>query len=238
MGGKHLFPTFIEAHNIPDAQYKLLRRLLEDDKGVTDSHVEWGGRQGQTRREFDSLFLHIRHPEQRPFVEPPPEGCAPVTTMEAIETYFATKILMPGNPDGFKYTYGDRICNQIEHMVEAFKTHGFAHVKSCLTTAVPEDWADGKSQPCLRLIDFKPSFDEKENAWFNHMFIYFRANDGYAAFNENIGGLQLLNEWFVDQIGKHPKTGIPIYTGEIIYLSKSWNVREEVIELAKQRVYL
>lgn len=238
MGRRHLKITFVEAHNIPDAQYKLLKRLFLTDEGITNSPVEWGSRPDQIRREYDALVVHILNPEQRPLVEPPPEGVAPVTSPDKIEEYFQTKLLMPGNPEGFKYTYGTYICAQIDHMVEAFKKHGFGHVKSCMSTAVPENWETGKSMPCLRVIDFKPLFDEETQAWYNHMFIYFRVNDGYGAFNENIGGLQLVNEWFVRQVGPHPETGLPFETGDIVYMSKSWNVREEMFEQARKRVHL
>jgi len=238
MSGKHLIPTFMEAQNIPDAQFKLLKLIFITNKGIADVLPEWGGRTDQIRREFDCLFLHILHPEQRPLVEPPPDGCGSVTTMDKIEEYAHSQLLLPGNPLGFKYTYGTYICAQIDHMIDAFKTYGFGHVKSAMTTSIPEDWDAGKSMPCLRVIDFKPLFDEEDQTWYNHMFLYFRVNDGYSAFNENIGGLQLVNEWFVNQVGSHPKTGLPFKTGEIIYVSKSWNVREEVFGPAKARVYL
>lgn len=232
---EYLNPVFVDAHNLPDAWFQLQKKLWEID--AYEYPVEWGSYPGQLRREFDFVVCRIKHPGLRPLFDPM-EGMniPPPTTMDKIEDYFATYILGPGKEDNQKYTYGERICIQVEHLINNFKEHGFGHVKSCIEIARPEDLVDGKSQPCLRLIDTKIRKDRIANVYRLHFVIYFRVWDLWGGFPENLGGLQLFKEWLVEQIGPNPKDGLPLVDGEMIVMSKSLNVREHMFELSKSRI--
>lgn len=234
---EYLNPIFIDAHNLPDAWFQLQKKLWEID--AYEYPVEWGSYPGQLRREFDFACCRIKHPGLRPLCDeiPPGLSISPPTTIDRIEEYFQTYILGPGKEDNQKYSYGERICIQVEHLINSFREQGFGHVKSCIEIARPEDLVDGKSQPCLRLIDSKIRKDRIANVYRLHFIVYFRVWDLWGGFPENLGGLQLFKEWLVDQIGPNPKDGLPLEDGEMIVMSKSLNVREHMFEHSKARVY-
>ncbi|MDQ0285472.1 thymidylate synthase [Desulfofundulus luciae] len=242
---EYLEPVFIRARNLPEAWYLLLKKLFEID--AYTYFPEWGGgadehgRCDNSRREFDFAVCQITHPWERPLCDILPPGLgipAPPTTMDKIEEYFATYILNPYKAENESYTYGERICEQVDDLIRYYRTYGFDHVKGCIEIASPSDLARGKSLPCLRLIDTKIRMDRKAGVYRMHFYVYFRAWDLWGGFPVNMGGLQLFKEWLVEQIGPHPKTGIPLEDGEMIVMSKSLNVRGHMEPYARARVGL
>ncbi|WP_027719078.1 hypothetical protein [Desulfovirgula thermocuniculi] len=239
-----LQPVFVQARNIPEAWYTLLKRLFEVD--AYTYYPEWGGGADEngvctnSRREFDLAVVQITHPWERPLCDliPPGLGISPPSSMDEIERYFATYLLCPYKAEEEAYTYGERICKQIDDLVRYYRTYGFEHVKGCIEVASPDDLARGKSLPCLRLIDTKVRLDRQAGVYRMHFVVYFRAWDLWGGFQTNLGGLQMLKEWLIKQIGPHPKTGIPLEDGEIIAISKSLNVRGHAEEFARRRVGL
>lgn len=239
---KYLDIQFVDAQNLPDAWYQLQKRLWE-----TDAHeypVEHGSYPGQLRREFDFAACRIRHPEQRPLCETMmPARCdfPPTTTPENIEKYFNNYILNTIVPEETYYTYGSRIVPQVVEIIRRFKTWGFRHAKASITVAdphdiyrlrTPDDPDSRASEPCLREITFKARWHEDLQAWKMHMYIYFRVWDLFGGLPENLGGLQLLNEFVVNEID----SAEPLSTGEMIIMSPSLNIREHIFDLSNAYV--
>jgi len=63
------------------------------------------------------------------------------------------------------------------------------------------DIEENYSSPCLRGIDTKIIFDEKENKYYLCFHVYFRSWDLWSGFPTNMGGLALLMEYMVTAIG-------------------------------------
>lgn len=230
-----LEPVYIEAQNIPDAWYLLQKKLWEID--AREYRVEWGSNPGQLRREFDYVTCLIRKPWIRPLCEifegrdiPPP------ATVESIEKYFNEYLLNPEVPGDEIYTYGTRICYQIESIIENFKEHGYNHAKSCIEIATPDDTLRGKSLPCMRLINICVRFDPVKEVYKMQFFVFFRVWDLWGGFPVNVAGLQLLKEWLIDQIKDYNKTAYPLQDGELVVASPELNLREHVFDLSRKFV--
>jgi thymidylate synthase len=235
----------IDAENLPEAWYLLQQKLWDID--AYEYRVEHGSYPGMLRREFDFVVCRIRRPHIRPLCDIIPHHMSfpPPTTAAKIEEYFNSYILNPLVPENTFYTYGERIVPQVLEVIRRFQIWGFGHAKASVTIAKPEDITalrtpddpeSRASEPCLREITFKMRKDREDNIWRLHMVIYFRVWDLFGGFPENLGGLQLLNEWVVENIGPHPKTGEPLETGEMIVMSPSLNVREHIFNYSKERV--
>jgi thymidylate synthase len=110
--------------------------------------------------------------------------------------------------------------NQIESVIDMYKTRGFGTNQAAMTVSIPSDILLG-DPPCLRHIDTRISREKL------HFFIYFRSWDLWNGFPANLGGLQLLKEYMASEIG--------VDDGEIIAASKGLHIYDYVWELAELR---
>ncbi len=55
-------PVFIEARDLPDAWFQCIHRIFEND-GIHEYVIDRGSFEGNKRREFDLVMVHIKYPE-------------------------------------------------------------------------------------------------------------------------------------------------------------------------------
>ena len=108
--------------------------------------------------------------------------------------------------------------NQIELLIWTYKNKGFRNNQMTLQIAHPSDMVL-KDPPCMRTLDTRI-----EGGKF-HIFPYFRSWDLYSGFPANLGGIQLLKEYIVGQIG--------LGDGKIIVSSKGLHLYDYVFDIAK-----
>ena len=245
----YLQPVYLTSFSIPDAWFEALGMLVKNEDKCNIYAVDFGSagktvredgtvEPGLLRYERDFTSIHILNPGMRPLhpIIPDGLGIPPVTTVQKIEDYFATYILHPGKAENEDYSYGERICISVEEVCRKYREQGFGQNQCTIEIAKPEDiFLD--SPPCCRSIDTKISKCRETGVYRLHFYIYFRSWNLWGGFPENLGGMQLLKEWMVKQIGDHPD-GTPLVDGEMIVSSKSLNVREDVFELVKKRLYI
>mgnify|MGYP001619402690 CR=1 FL=1 len=82
----NLKPVLIEARDLPDAWFQCVAQILEVGNNYK---ITTGSYEGATRREFDYITVHVKHPGVRPLIPdiPPGLGIPPPTTMEYVEQY-------------------------------------------------------------------------------------------------------------------------------------------------------
>jgi thymidylate synthase len=108
--------------------------------------------------------------------------------------------------------------NQIELLIWTYKKKGLRNNQMVLQIAHPSDMLL-KDPPCLRLIDTRIQ-DGKL-----HFYPYFRSWDLWGGLPANLGGIQLLKEHILSEIG--------VGDGEIIATSKGLHIYDYTFDLAK-----
>ena len=89
--------------------------------------------------------------------------------------------------------------------------------------------------PCCRMIDCRVRNNKL------HFFIYFRSWDLFAGFPANLGGMELLKQYMVNQIRdypdhKNPNTKLPnLENGEIYAISKGLHIYDMYAEIVECR---
>jgi thymidylate synthase len=119
-----------------------------------------------------------------------------------------------------KALYKAKLFNQVQHVIEKYKTGKIRNNQLCMSIAQPGDMLL-KDPPCLQCIDTRIQ-DGKL-----HFMPYFRSWDLWGGFPANLGGLQVLKEHMADEIGVNP--------GETIATSKGLHLYRYVWELAEMR---
>lgn len=110
--------------------------------------------------------------------------------------------------------------NQIEYIINTYKTSGYRNNQMVLQVAQPSDIIL-KDPPCLRAIDTRIQ-DNKL-----HFFVYFRSWDLWAGLPANLAGIQILKEYMAGEIG--------VEDGEMIVESKGLHIYGYAEKLAKLR---
>ena len=223
----------IEARDLPDAWFQCVYELL--DSGY-EYIIEHGSCVGQKRLEFDYVTVRVKYPCVRPMIPDIPAALGIPNPVEEgyVETYLPY-LMTPTKQPNEDYTYGERlsgwcygnknsggskIINQIEAVVDMYKTKGFGTNQAAMTVSIPSDILL-HDPPCLRHIDTRIKGGKL------HFFVYFRSWDLWNGFPANLGGLQLLKEYMADEIG--------VEDGEIIASSKGLHLYDYVWELAQLR---
>jgi len=225
-----LKPIVITATDLSDAWHQTVFQLLERGRRF---NVDKGSFEGEMRLEADFVTIQITHPETRPLTpqlppslgipDPVPagyiEGDDPSYTGEPYLLYLMTDIKKPGED----YTYGERIAgggNQIQHIIDTYRNHGYRNNQMVLQVARPEDM-NLQDPPCLRQIDTRIQDGRL------HFFPYFRSWDAWGGMPANLAGIQILKEYMAAEIGVEP--------GETIATSKGLHLYKYVWELAELR---
>ena len=113
-GRKILEPVYIEAHDLGDAWFQCLYKLL--DLGYVYPITKGSYEHDQHRLEFDYATIRIKHPEIRPLAPQMPENSTvpPPTNDDKIETYFARYLFSDEKTGKEQYTYGERLIISVE----------------------------------------------------------------------------------------------------------------------------
>ena len=207
--------NFIQAYNIDSGWREALNLCV---KNGYDYVVEGGSYVGQIRKQLEHLTLVITDPGTRPLSPILPPSVPAPTTDEKIEKYFCGYILKSSLNYTEEYTYGQYIMSQIDRVVDLLIESGGNTNQATLvigdvkTTFSPDP-------PCLRSISFKV-VNNKLN-----MTVYFRSWDIFAGLPENLGGLQLLKEYVLNELPEGYEDG------KIIAFSDGAHVYEQYFNL-------
>ena len=108
--------------------------------------------------------------------------------------------------------------NQIEYIINTYKTKGFRNNQLVLQVAQPSDLIL-KDPPCLRHIDTRI----QDNTL--HFFVYFRSWDLWGGFPANLAAIEMLKQYMAAEIG--------VESGEIIAASKGLHLYDYSFDIAK-----
>lgn len=222
--------AFIEARDLPDAWFQCVDRILDVGREYV---IDRGSYEGQKRLEFDYVTIHVKYPGQRPLLpDIPPHLGIPNPVADGYLEDYLPYLMTPIKQSGEDYTYGQRLAgwcydyerapvvNQIESVIDMYKTKGFGTNQACMEVGVPSD-IELVDPPCLRLIDTRVQDGRL------HFVVYFRSWDLWNGFPANLGAIQLLKEYMAGEIG--------VDDGEIIASSKGLHLYDYIWELAKLR---
>lgn len=200
----------IEARTIPDAWFRVNKRIFEDGK-----KFEVGRGSEETTTKKIAVTLKISHPEERPLVD----ERAPVSDINK----YALEHLFSPDKQEYDYTYGNRLrdeYDQIGKVIEKFKEEPHDR-QNIVTTRVPKD-LENENPPCLTIIDFE-IIDEKLN-----IYSYWRSWDAHAGLPSNLAGLQLLNEHIAKEIG--------VDSGKMFAFSKNLHLYERQFKFVEDLI--
>jgi thymidylate synthase len=210
---------YVEAFDLPDAWFTLLRRVLDQGREYA---VAQGSFVGQRRRELEFLTLRVTNPGHRPLIPqmPPAVGVPPPTSMEYVEEYYHSYFVGSGKQPEEEYTYGTYIHEQLLPLLEKYR-QGHDTNQGCMTIG------DASSillehPPCLRLIDTRVQDGRL------HFIAYYRSWDLWSGFPVNMAATQLLKE---EMAG-----ALEVEDGEILALSKGVHLYEHSWEWARCRL--
>jgi len=113
--------------------------------------------------------------------------------------------------------------NQIELLIQTYKTTGFRNNQMVLQVAHPSDMLL-QDPPCLREIDTRIQ-KEADGKTYLHFFPEFRSWDLWGGFPANLGGIELLKQYIAGEIG--------VENGSMIVRSKGLHLYKYVWELAE-----
>ena len=113
--------------------------------------------------------------------------------------------------------------NQINLLIETYKTKGFRNNQMVLQIAHPSDMLL-QDPPCLREIDTRIQ-KESDGKTYLHFFPEFRSWDLWGGFPANLGGIELMKQLIAGEIG--------VENGSMIVRSKGLHLYKYVWELAE-----
>ena len=211
-------PIFISARDLPDSWFQCVSEVIDNGNKYT---IDRGSFEGQQRLEFDYITIHIKHPGVRPLIPdiPPTLGIPnPVAEgyVEEYLPYLMTSVKQPGED----YTYGERLEDQIQKVIDMYKNDGYGTNQACMSVSMPSD-IDLVDPPCARSIDTRIK-DGKL-----HFIVYFRSWCLWNGYPANLAAIQMMKEYMASEIG--------VEDGEIIASSKGLHLYDYVWELAKLR---
>ena len=253
-------PVFIKGTTLGDTWFQLLQGLYDNGREYL---ITEGSYKGINRLVFDDVAGFISYPHTRPLAPIMPEGSnlpAP-TTDHDIEMYFADYLMNSNIQDNEDYKYATFITggkyqipkcslgfkdyknglkinvpNQLEWIINHFKTKGFGNEHGWLTIGYPESnfaydipyttEIDRKTSPCLKGLDFRIIQTDEGN--FLHTKVVYRSWDLWSGFPTNMGGFTLLNEYVAGELGNEP--------GPLSFTCKSLHAYQFQLEVIKLRL--
>jgi len=229
-------PVSIEARDLPDAWFQCLYNIFEKE-GVHEYVIDRGSFEGQKRREFDMVMVHVKYPEIRPLIPDIPTelGIPSPTCMDYVEEYLQY-LLTEKKGDNELYTYGERLIdpkvriegreyslnvNPVNEVIKIYREGKYGTNQAVMEVGMPQDILL-EDPPCLRLIDTRLMGGRL------HFILYFRSWDLWAGFPSNLAAIQLLKEYMCQEIGCDD--------GTITAISKGLHLYEYSFELALKRL--
>ncbi|MCX5806910.1 MAG: thymidylate synthase [Proteobacteria bacterium] len=229
-------PVYIEARDLPDAWFQCVYKIFETD-GIHEYKIDRGSFEGQKRREFDIVMVHIKYPGTRPLIPDIPSelGIPAPSSMEYVEEYLQY-LMTDKKADNELYTYGERLTNPkvyvegkeyslgvnpVMEVIDIYKKGKYGTNQAIMEVGMPQDIML-EDPPCLRLIDTRLMEGKL------HFVLYFRSWDLWAGFPSNLAAIQLLKEYMCQEIG--------VEDGTITAISKGLHLYEYTFELALKRL--
>jgi thymidylate synthase len=186
---------------LDEAWFAVLRATLDDELAYSYTIQRGSFDGGGTRRQLHSLTLLVLYPETRPLAPVVPQGFTPPTNNDNIEKYFAEQLMNPVPAPNEDYNYAQFIVPHLSRVVELLRTtpytnHAVINVGEAFESGDPNHAPKVYGYPpCLRCLHWV----YREGAV--HLYTYWRSWDLYAGLPENLGGLQLLNEYVAMEAG-------------------------------------
>lgn len=215
----------IEARDLPDLWFQAVYDILDHGRRFT---IDRGSYAGQTRLEYDYFIGHVKYPGTQPILPDMPPACgipAPVEEAyiyggEGYERSYIEYLMTSTKLESEQYTYGERIHEQIQKIVDTYTEYGYRNNQMILQVGQPSD-IDLEDPPCLRHIDTRIQDDTL------HFFVYFRSWDLWGGLPANLAAIQNLKEYMAGEIG--------VKDGEMIVESKGLHLYGYAEDLAKLR---
>lgn len=190
-------------------------------KNGYDFVVKGGSYMGQIRRQLPFVTIVAKTPWSRPLAPQVPPGCPPPTDENYIcQDYFPNYLMSTRVKRNEEYTYGTFIVPQLPRAIEIFRAANGNTNQACITVGDVRS-IKLKDPPCLKLVDFK-GVNGKVN-----MTVYFRSWDLFSGLPENLGGLQLVKEYFVSEV-----EDLAFQDGSLIAHSSGLHIYEQYFSLA------
>lgn len=191
-----------------------------------DYKVEQGSYVGQIRRQLPHVKIVIAEPWTIPLAPRMPEGLSipPPTSEEKIQNYFAYYLMSAELRKNEQYTYGSYIVPQLPRILELLKNSGGMTNQACITIGDRES-VNLSDPPCLKVISFKVVNGRLT------MTVYFRSWDLFCGLPENLGGLQLLKNYVLNEL---QEKGLVLQDGELIAFSDGLHIYEQYFTLVNQ----
>jgi thymidylate synthase len=229
-------PVYIEARDLPDAWFQCIYKIFEAD-GIHEYKIDRGSFEGQKRREFDLVMVHVKYPGIKPLIPDIPSelGIPAPSSMEYVEEYLQY-LMTDKKADNELYTYGERLTNPkvyvegkeyslgvnpVTEVIEIYRQGKYGTNQAIMEVGMPQDILL-EDPPCLRLIDTRLMEGKL------HFVLYFRSWDLWAGFPSNLAAIQLLKEYMCQEIG--------VEDGTITAISKGMHLYEYTFELALKRL--
>jgi thymidylate synthase len=220
-----MIPVYIEARDLPDAWFQCVYKIFEEN-GVHEYVIDRGSFEGNKRREFDIVMVHIKYPGARPLIPDIPGelGIPAPTSMDYVEEYLQY-LMTDKKADNELYTYGERLTNPkialdgheytlgvnpLMEVIDIYKKHKYGTNQAIMEIGIPQD-ITVEDPPCLRLIDTRIMNGKL------HFVLYFRSWDLWAGFPSNLAAIQLMKEYMVQEIGVEDGTITAISKGMHLY---------------------
>lgn len=218
-------PILIEAKTIDEAWFQAIKATL-DDQHAFSYQIQKGSFEGQgVRRQLYSLAIQIEFPETRPLSPMVPEGFTAPTSDDNIEKYFADKLMNPEPGINEEYTYSQFIVPHLPVVIEMLQktphtNHAVINVGDSLDYStrdaeagitIPAQAHVYEHPPCLRCLQWIYTDGHL------HLYTFWRSWDLFAGLPENLGGLQLLNEYVAMETGYETGTLNAFSSGAHIY---------------------
>ncbi len=212
---------YIEGTTIDDAWRGMITACVQN--GI-DYRVTKGSYEGQLRKQFPNVMIKVKTPWLRPLAPILPPSLPRPTTDEAIQEYFVEYLMSPIVKENEDYTYGSYIAPQIDTVIDILNVSEGGTNQACITVG---DRGSIKltDPPCLKVI----TFDVVKGRLV--MSVFFRSWDAFAGFPQNIGGLQLLKEFVLEQLT------FDCTDGEIFCYSSGLHLYEQYWDLVDQLCY-
>ncbi len=214
--------NYVEAYTLEGSWWEVMWLCIR--KGY-DFVVGKGSFEGEIRRQLEYLTVVITHPGTRPLAPRMPEASSipPPTSDEKIETvYFPEYLLNPRLEENEEYRYATWIVPQLPKVIEMLKEYKEGTNQASISIG-DKDSIFLKDPPCLRLLDFKIVKGRLNLSG------YFRSWDLFAAFPENLGGLQCLKEYVLSEIQRED-----IKDGKLIAYSSGAHLYQHWFEVVNQ----
>lgn len=248
---EEMLPVVMNVMDLDEAWHNALKLCFMYG---SEYEVTSGSYEGQMRYGFDNFLCNIRNPGDGPLVPiMPPGGNAP-TNKEIVENYFATYLMSDAKTEKEDYTYGERLVNpryrrvdrserkdkavvnkelygfamnvnQVEEVIKELVHSKGGSNQTCMEIAMPNDVLLN-DPPCLRLIDVRMRHDKL------HFFVYFRSWDLYSGFPANLGAIELMKQYMVQELNEK---GLEVENGSLSVHSKGLHIYSQYYGIVEAR---